>query len=207
MDKKIGLDKELSKIESLFSIFNQHFYNNGLNPAIIAVNPRGNKKASGWCSKDKIWKSGITGSDENEKRFYELNICAENLAGSFEEISEILLHEMVHLYDLQHDIQDTSRSSQYHNKKFKEAALAHGLNVEKDPARGFSNTSLNEEAKKFIETLDKKTFDICRDMPTPKESARQSTIKLVCPKCGYKARVTKEGKLICGTCNELMEIR
>lgn len=33
--------------------------------------------------------------------FYEINICAEHLARPFEQVAETLLHEMVHLYNLQ----------------------------------------------------------------------------------------------------------
>ena len=41
--------------------------------------------------------------------FYEINICAEHLARPFEQVAETLLHEMVHLYNLQIGVQDTSR--------------------------------------------------------------------------------------------------
>ena len=53
--------------------------------------------------------------------FYEINICAEHLARPFEQVAETLLHEMVHLYNLQIGVQDTSRGGTYHNKKYKEA--------------------------------------------------------------------------------------
>ena len=49
--------------------------------------------------------------------FYEINICAEHLARPFEQVAETLLHEMVHLYNLQIGVQDTSRNGTYHNKK------------------------------------------------------------------------------------------
>ena len=54
--------------------------------------------------------------------FYEINLCAKHLARPFGHVAETLSHEMVHLYNLQVGVQDTSRSGTYHNKKYKEAA-------------------------------------------------------------------------------------
>lgn len=65
---------------------------------------------------------------------------------------------MVHLYNLQIGVQDTSRSGTYHNKKYKEAAEQHGLIVDKDSKYGWTKTSLNDEAKAFVEGLQDKKF-------------------------------------------------
>ena len=40
-----------------------------------------------------------------------------------------MLHEMAHLYNLNHGIKDVSNNGYYHNKKFKETAEAHGLAI------------------------------------------------------------------------------
>lgn len=57
-------------------------------------------------------------------------MCAEYMRRSFEEICGTLLHEMAHLYNLINGIKDCNKL--YHNKKFKEAAEAHGLTVTKN---------------------------------------------------------------------------
>lgn len=101
--------------------------------------------------------------------FYEINICAEHLARPFEQVAETLLHEMVHLYNLQIGVQDTSRNGTYHNKKFKETAEQHGLDVGKDPKYGWTITTLDAEARAFVDSLQDKKFNFtestCRKFP------------------------------------------
>lgn len=52
------------------------------------------------------------------------------------EMAAPLLHEMSHLYNLKHDIQDVSNSDYYHNMKFRAAAEAHGLHIGKQITAG-----------------------------------------------------------------------
>ena len=56
-----------------------------------------------------------------------------------------MLHEMVHLYNIQRDIQDYSRGGTYHNKKFKTEAEKHMLRIEKDGRYGWTITHPTEE--------------------------------------------------------------
>ena len=95
---------------------------------VITVSPDTTSGAYGWCTSWKAWGS----SEDKEKGYYEINICSEYLTRSFEEIAETLLHEMVHLQNIKDGVQDTSRSGKYHNRKYKQAAEAHGLNVDQD---------------------------------------------------------------------------
>lgn len=106
------------------------------NPPVITVSPDTTKGAYGWCTAWKAWSVGeqkkvadlatltkeALEAMKKDDGFYEINICAEHLARPFEQVAETLLHEMVHLYNLQIGVQDTSRSGTYHNKKYKEAA-------------------------------------------------------------------------------------
>lgn len=142
----------------------------------------------------------------DKRRFgsYEINICAEHLARPFEQVAETLLHEMVHLYNLQIGVQDTSRGGTYHNKKYKEAAEKHGLTVEKDAKYGWTKTSLNDEAKAFVDGMQDKKFELHRkSLPKIPGAAKtkQSSRKYVCPVCGCIIRATKEVHVICGDCN------
>jgi len=57
---------------------------------------------------------------------------------------------MVHLKNLQDNIQDTSRSGKYHNKRFKDTAEQYGLVVEKSEKYGWCRTSLNAEAAAWL---------------------------------------------------------
>lgn len=133
----------IEKLETLFSRFNEKFYNNELQMPIITVSPDTTKGAYGWCTSWKAWSNGeqkkisdlskLTKEDlealKKDEGFYEINICAEYLSRPFEKVAETLLHEMAHLHNLQIGVQDTSRNGTYHNKKYKETAEQHGCGI------------------------------------------------------------------------------
>lgn len=215
-----SLQPVIEKLECLFSKFNEKFFAGALENPIITVSPDTTKGAYGWCTTWKAWSNKqleqkktvdlATMSKEDlenlkkDEGFYEINICAEHLARPFEQIAETLLHEMVHLYNLQIGIQDTSRGGTYHNKKYKEAAEQHGLNVEKDAKYGWTKTSLNDEAKAFVDNLQDKKFELYRKRFPKIPSAaktKQSSRKYICPVCDCIIRATKEVHVICGDCN------
>ena len=115
---EVSLKPVIDELETLFSKFNKAFFEGKLEKPVITVSPDHTRGAYGWCTGWKAWKAG---EDEGH---YEINLCAEYLNRPFEETCGTLLHEMVHLQNLQDGVQDTSRSGLYHNKKFKEAAEA-----------------------------------------------------------------------------------
>lgn len=162
--KENSLKPVIEKLEDLFSKFNEKFYNNELDKPIITVSPDTTKGAYGWCTAWKAWSTQEKVTDFSKMKpedieamkkegFYEINICAEYLSRPFDKVAQTLLHEMVHLYNLQVGVQDTSRGGTYHNKKYKEAAEKHGLTVEKDAKYGWTKTSLNDEAQAFVDSL------------------------------------------------------
>lgn len=129
-------------------------------------------------------------------------MCAEHLNRSFSEICSTLLHEMVHLWNLQNGVQDTSRNGSYHNKKFKETAEQHGLIIDKDEKYGWTRTSLNKEAEVYINSLNDDGFSLYRKkMVNVRSSSKQSTRKYVCPICGSIIRATKEVRVMCCDCD------
>ena len=198
MEKSIT--NTIERIESLFSKFNKEFYNGELIKPIITVYPDHRKRALGWCTSWKAWKETKKTKSDG---YYEINICAEHLERPFKEVAETLLHEMVHLYNIQIGVQDTSRSGTYHNKKYKEAAEKHGLNVEKVEKYGWTKTNLNEEAKKFVESLKETKFSLVRNEPMKiTGNKKSSTRKYICPSCGCIVRATKEVNIICADCKE-----
>lgn len=207
----------IEKLENLFLKLNQKFFNGELTSPVITVSPDTTKGAYGWCTAWKAWSNSeqkktadlamLTKEQleamKSEEGFYEINLCAEHLARPFEQVAETLLHEMVHLYNLQIGVQDTSRGGTYHNKKYKMAAEQHGLTVEKDSKYGWTITKLNEEAKSFISEIQDQKFNLHRKS-LPKFSgvstSKQSTRKYVCPVCGTIIRATKEVSVICAEC-------
>jgi len=214
-----SLKPVIEKLENLFSTFNQKFYNGELQTPIITVSPDTTKGAYGWCTGWKAWtdkqpeqKKTVNFAEMSKEDllnlnkddgYYEINFCAEHIARSFEEIAETMLHEMVHLFNLQIGIQDTSRNGFYHNKKYADAATLHGLEVKKTKKYGYSETTLNEEAKAYVSELSDKKFDLYR-RSAPKlggaSKAKSSSRKYVCPVCGTIIRATKEVHVICSDC-------
>ena len=127
-----------------------------------------------------------------------------------------LLHEMIHEYCFIHQIKDTSRGGSYHNKRFKAEAEQRGLQIDYDSRIGWSITSPTEDLLNFciengltdilIARNDLIGFNpaITRGKGTASTTRRSSYRKHICPKCLSTARTTKDMKLICGECNEVM---
>ena len=192
------------KTKEMFDLFNAHFYNNELTRPAITVSPDGGRGAYGWCSIHEIWNA-------NEEKYREINLCAEYLDRPMTELAATLLHEMAHLYDLEHDIQDVSNNGYYHNMKFKATAEAHGLHIEKHAKYGWTVTTLAPEAEAWIKaTLGEAGIHASR-LQIEGGSKGGSTksinrsIKYVCPCCNTIIRATREVNVICGDCGEPFE--
>ena len=200
------LQDVVSKLESLFSKFNKRYFNNELVQPIITVAPDTTKGAYGWCTSWKAWKDK---SEDESEGYYEINMCAEYLARPFLEICCTLIHEMVHLLNLQNEVQDTSRSGKYHNKRYKETAEHTGaLLVEKDSKYGWCDTKLTDEAAAWIVSCcnDEKEFNIYRSkIPKITSVSKSSSRKYVCPECELIVRATKEVRIICAECDVELE--
>lgn len=166
-----SLKPVISELESLFSTFNKAFFEGKLEQPVITVSPDNTRGAYGWCTGWKAWQDGT-----KEGGFYEINLCAEYLNRPFEETCCTLIHEMVHLWNLQEGVQDTSRSGTYHNKNFKIAAEAHGLIVEKTAKYGFSTTTLAPATLNFIQAMEKTGFSLVRPKVPGLKGAKQNRV-------------------------------
>ena len=139
----LQISEIVKKTEEVFDLFNKHFYQGKLTRPAITVSPDGGRGAYGWCSIHEILNA-------NNELYREINLCAEYFDRPITEIAATLLHEMSHLYNLQHDIQDVSNNGYYHNMKFKATTEAHGLHIEKHPKYGWPVTTLAPEAEAWI---------------------------------------------------------
>ena len=183
-----SLKPVIEKLESLFSSFNQKFYNGELQTPVITVSPDTTKGAYGWCTSWKAWSnldpdskttdiSQMSKADldamQNEG-FYEINICAEHLARPFEQVAETLLHEMVHLYRTQAGtVHITTRSSR---KRLNSTVwtLAKTLNMDGRLPRwmrtqGLSWTACRIRSLNFTESTCRK-FPVCQKPNSPAEN-------------------------------------
>lgn len=203
-NRKVSTMQDLQIImQGMFSRINEHFFDNELEKVVITFEAGYKKGAYGWIRNIKDWKQG-------QAERYNINISADYLDRSKEQIISTLIHEMCHLYALQKEIKDTSRSGIYHNKKFKEIAESHGLNVLEADKIGWSVTSLKQETVEWLKdncnfgeiTIYKKKPLVADKVATPKQSSR----KYVCPCCGLIVRATKECSIKCMDCDEKMKI-
>ena len=93
---EVSLKPVIDELETLFSKFNKAFLEGTLEKPVITVSPDHTRGAYGWCTAWKAWQDGT-----KEGGYYEINLCAEYLNRPFEETCGTLLHEMVHLQNLQ----------------------------------------------------------------------------------------------------------
>lgn len=193
MESIVLVTQELNK---LFDELNKIKFSNNLEKPIIVVQSDKRAKAYGWCSLKKVWV-------ENEQEKYEITITAEFLNRPYEEICGTMLHEMVHLYNIQNEIKDNSNNGIYHNKKFKESAETFGLIVDKSEKHGWAITKLNQQNIDLVNKFDinKDVFKLYKKVFKKEEKEdKTKSWGYECPKCGTKFTYRKKLNLICGDC-------
>lgn len=191
--------------ETAFNVLNKVYFGNSLPKTIITI--QSSPRSYGYITVHKIWK-------DNEDSYHEINISAEHLTRNIANVLATLMHEMVHLYCMVNDINDTSNMGRYHNKRFKEEAEKRDLIIEYAKYIGYSNTSPSE---RFINVIkenglctDIKHHRLTGDRLTPPNNGgdagkkRTSTRKYVCNSCGISVRATKDVNIICGDCMNVM---
>lgn len=200
-------------LNKIFDLLNAEFFESTLSRPTITI--QSTPRAYGHFSlREDTWVSKLGGT-------HEINIGAGTLARPIEEVAATLLHEMVHYFNYENGVQDCSRGNTYHNKKFKAAAEAHGLNVEHSDKYGWSHTSPSDALLDFI--LENGLTDILinrneysgfqitgtgrhsgtNTTPPPRPS---STRKYICPCCGNSVRATKAVNIACLDCNAQMVV-
>lgn len=190
-------------LTALFNAMNRDFFGGELEKVVVTTKEGSKEHAYGWITTAKEWQQG------KEVR-HEINISCDYLSRPVDQIAATMLHEMVHLYCMQNDIKDTSRKGYYHNERFRDAAAAHHLITEQADKIGWSVSRLDDHAREWLK--DNSTFASIRIMktaPPPKEQREKkpsSTRKYICPFCGMSVRATKEVNIICGDCNEKLEL-
>lgn len=197
-EESMKMSDVIAKLENLFSILNKAYFGGELPKPVITV--QSTPKSYGHCTTKKIWKS------ENEA-MYEINIGAEYLNRPSANTAATMCHEMVHLYCLENEINDTCQKGRYHNKTFKAEAESRDLEVDYDRTNGYTHTA---PTPKFEQTLKDNNFTLevlfARVLPEQRaKREREKANTYVCPICGQKVKSTAELNLICGDCEVPME--
>lgn len=192
------------RLEKMYQSLNADLFGGQLVTPAITI--QSTPSVYGRVSCQKIWKS-------DDLETYELNIGAGTLNRPIENVVTTMVHEMVHIYHLQNDIQDTSRGGTYHNKKFKEKAESVGLVIGHDARYGWAITAPGESLIAYVKVHNWKDILLHRDElvtvggksgSNGGSGARKpsSTRKYICPRCGASVRATRAIKIICGDCFE-----
>ena len=211
MKETVKTSRTAGYLEKIFRAVNARYFDNELEEPIITI--QSTPKAYGHVTVAKAWQRG------NGTR-HELNIGAGTLDRPIENVVATLLHECVHLWNLQQGIQDTSRGGQYHNKRFKAMAEQCDLKISYDPRIGWSVTEPTDALCEFI--LEQgwedirmnriEAYYIPRGTGTGNATGKPTgsnpnshSIKYVCPCCGTIIRATKEVHVLCGECEVAFE--
>lgn len=203
---KNGTEKYIETVNYLAKLYdycNVKLFCGELIRPVITVQRDERNKTNGWWSIKKVWREND--KDEGE---HELNITAQQLNRPINQIAATMIHEMCHQYASVHNMQDTSRSGNYHNKLFKRIAEKHGLIVECVQTIGWSHTELTDETAVLITKFVKENPNsvIYRSLVMKGQSVKSSsTRKYICPICGNSVRATKDVNIMCVDCNEFMQ--
>lgn len=202
-------------LEKMFRALNTDFFQGELDEPIITI--QSTPRAHGHVTVGRTWKS-------KDIWRHELNMGAEKLERPIEAVVATMVHEMVHLWNIAHEVQDCSRGGVYHNKKFKNEAERRGLRIECHEKYGWTITEPGEALIDYIITQGWTEIDMNRGRGwTPPPSAggktgadggqegteekpkKSSTRKYACPTCGQSVRATKAVNIICEECMEKMQ--
>lgn len=202
-------------LNKIFDLLNSRFFESELSRPTITI--QSTPKAYGHFSlRDDTWisKNGCS---------HEINIGAGTFARPIESVCATLLHEMVHYYNYIHGVKDCSRGNTYHNQRFKRAAELRGLLLTHSPQYGWSHTAPADELLQFV--LDNDLTDILinrneatvfqipgtgtHQIPTDSPTLIRkpsSTRKYICPLCGISVRATKEVRIACVNCGNVVMV-
>lgn len=211
MKQLTSYNRAAGYLNKIFDLLNEEFFENTLSRPTITI--QSTPKAYGHFSlREDTWVSKLGST-------HEINIGAGTLARPIENIVATLLHEMVHYYNYINGIQDCSRGNTYHNKRFKAAAEARGLNVDYSERYGWSHTSPADELLDFVLEngltdilISRNEFTGFQITGTGAHSGTgitppcktSSTRKYICPCCGNSVRATKLVNIACLDCDEQM---
>ena len=213
MKETVKTSRTAGYLEKIFRALNADWFGGELEEPIITI--QSTPRAYGHVTVAKTWK-------RKDDWRHELNLGAETLGRPIEEVVATMMHEMVHPYNIAHNVQDWSRGGAYHNRKFRDEAERRGLMIEHHPTYGWTITTPGEELIEYIIGQGWGEIYINRGHGwTPPASGgskagnggakdgqelpkKSSTRKYICPTCGQSVRATKAVNILCGDCMERM---
>ena len=196
---KITTSSAAAQLEQMYDDLNNAFFEGELLPDVI-ITLKCTKGAYGHFTTGQVWRV-----DESTHK-HEINISSATLDRPILQTAATLLHEMVHFSAIINNIRDTSNHGVYHNHKYKEAALDHGLLVYYVKHYGWTNTRPSDALRLLAVEKAWPQITLAEDVRLY-PACPSSTRKYICPQCGMTCRATKKVNLICGDCKlPLLEV-
>lgn len=217
MKETVKTSRTAGYLEKIFRALNADWFGGELEEPIITI--QSTPRAYGHVTVAKTWK-------RKDGFRHELNIGAETLNRPIENVVATILHEMVHLWNLAHGVQDCSRGNTYHNKKFRDEAERRGLVISHHEKYGWTITEPSNALLDYILEQGWSEIGMNRGRgwtPPPSTGGKagnggqgvpgvpgtqtkkpSSTRKLQCPCCGNSVRATKAVRIMCMDCLEQM---
>lgn len=211
MKRTIKTSRSVGYLEKIFRQLNADSFHGELEEPIITIQTT--PGAYGHVTVSKVWRA-------KDSERYELNIAADWLDRPIENVVATMLHEMVHLLNLQRGIQDCSRGGSYHNRKFRDEAVKHMIAIEHHEKYGWTLTSPTDELLEYILLQGWEEIEMNRGIhwgiggstggkaaggsggvPEDKQKPKGSNSrKYVCPCCGAIVRATRDLEIMCKPC-------
>ena len=131
MKETVKTSRTAGYLEKMFRTLNADWFGGELEEPIITI--QSTPRAYGHVTVAKAWR-------RKDDWRHELNLGAETLDRPIEDVAATMMHEMVHLYNIAHNVQDTSRGGMYHNRRFRDEAERRGLVIGRHEKYGWTLT-------------------------------------------------------------------
>lgn len=197
-------------LQKIYNLINDEYFNSELEEITLTIQE--SVRSYGHVTTSNTWFT-------DDKAMKELNISANYLKRDITEVVTTLIHECSHIWNMQHNIKDTSNGYVYHNKRFKKTAEEMGkIQIERHERYGWTISSPTEETINFCIKYGLEDIQIGRQnsfsfggftggasgngTKPPKTRKPSSTRKYQCPCCKNSFRATKEINVLCMDCNK-----
>ena len=179
-------------------------------PVVVVFLARGNRTRTVGHFAALRWRV----RDGDDGLMHEVCVTTEYLYRAAEDVLELLLHEAAHALNFARGVHDCSSTSQYHNRRFRDAAVELGLVVTNDHTYGFHSTTLGPDTAQAyaaeVESLREALLHRERQNRYWARPRRENSIVAACA-CGYRVRASKKTfaatTLMCNTCGEPFIVR
>lgn len=209
-----NMSRLVNQLQHTFNLLNADLFDNTLPVPVITVTP--SPRSYAHYTPYDAWETASGGKRE-------INIASGTLNRPIEAVVASLLHEMCHMYnDIVLGKQDVSRRGLYHNARFYDTCIKHGLNCYKTEKNGWALTEPNDELLQWIlDHNEIREIELCRVDPfaprsvigthasesgnrIPGANPNSHSRRYSCPACGMIVRATRTVNVICGDCMTAM---